>query len=315
MAVRRGVRLLAVVLLCGGVVACDRPPARQPARPSTSVAASPTASPSSAPPTRSAAQLHYISNTGPDRTRPAQLGYNLVDIAPDKTKIDALPAGSWALVWLGNLDNTSCTPGFTWSEFTAAVDTLAGDRKVFGYYLSDEPHPSFCPAAVAHIRQRADYIRARDPVQKSFIVVLDSSKICVHNPGCEYEQLRPALSHVDYIGIDPFPCNALSGCHFEKIDSAVQDATAKGVPAAAMVPVIQVFGQYCNTEQTHYYILPTVAQMHEMLARWDALVPNPTFDFSYTWRSKGPACPALDKANGTAGYADLQSIMREHNGG
>ena len=39
------------------------------------------------------------------------------------TAIDALGPDQKALVWLGNLDNTNCTPGFSWSQFTAAVMT------------------------------------------------------------------------------------------------------------------------------------------------------------------------------------------------
>jgi hypothetical protein len=40
--------------------------------------------------------------------------------------VDALGSGS-GLVWLGNLDGTTCTPGYSWSAFTAAVDRLGHD--------------------------------------------------------------------------------------------------------------------------------------------------------------------------------------------
>jgi hypothetical protein len=232
---------------------------------------------------------------------------------PNKSAIDALGPGQQALVWLGNLDNTSCTPGFSYPKFTAAVDQLAGDRKVFGYYLSDEPHPSVCPDAVAHIRQRADYIRAKDPAQRSFIVVLDAGKQCNGDFGCEYKAMRPDETHVDLFGIDPFICNVSHGCNFDRIDSTVRLAELKGIPRASMVPVLQVFGQACNTEQTHYYKLPSQEELRQALRRWDAAVANPAFDFAYTWASEGPACPALDRATGAGGNADLQSIIRERN--
>jgi hypothetical protein len=260
-----------------------------------------------------AATLHYISNTHADRAGAATLGYNLFDMAPTKADIDALGPGQQALVWLGNLDNTNCTPGFSYPKFTAAVDSLAGDRKVFGYYLSDEPHPSVCPDAVAHIRQRADYIRAKDPTQRSFIVVLDADAQCGSSPGCEFAALRPDQTHVDLIGVDPFVCSIGKGCGFDRIGTTVGLAETKGIPRAALVPVIQVFGQTCNTEQSHYYKLPSQDELRQALARWDAEVPDPVFDFAYTWASLGPACPALDRADGTGGNADLQSIIKERN--
>jgi hypothetical protein len=268
------------------------------------------AAPSSAPPGSapsagpSGPTLHYASNTHDDQAAAAKVGFNLFDLPPDKAAIDALGPGRQALVWLGNLDNTNCTPGYSDEKFRAAVDRLAGDRKVFGYYLSDEPHPSVCPKAVEHIRQRADYIRAKDPAQRSFIVVLDAGKECHSDFGCEYAALRPEQTHVDLFGIDPFICNLAKGCDFDRIGRTVGLAEAKGIPRAKMVPVIQVFGQTCNSQQTHYYKLPSADELTQALAHWDAALPRPPFDFAYTWASEGPACPALDKA------ADLQSILR-----
>src|SRR5207248_6872983 len=139
-------------------------------------ASTPATAATTAPATPAGPTLHYVSNTHGQYATAARFGFNLVDIGPGKDAIDALPAGQRALVWVGNLDNTNCTPGYSWPQFTAAVDRLAGDPKVFGYYLSDEPHPRLCPDALAHVRQRADYIRGRDPAQKSFVVVLDTTK-------------------------------------------------------------------------------------------------------------------------------------------
>jgi hypothetical protein len=79
-----------------------------------------------------------------------------------------------------------------------------------------------------------------------------------------------------------------------------------------MVPVIQVFGQTCN-DKDHYYKLPSPDELRQSLRQWDTELPNPVFDFAYTWASEGPACPALDRSNGTGGNPDLQSVIREHN--
>ncbi|HEY2796238.1 MAG TPA: hypothetical protein VGJ28_27980 [Micromonosporaceae bacterium] len=250
--------------------------------------------------------LHYVSNTGPHIAAAANLGFDLFDVSPNKSRIDGLGAGQRALVWLGNLDNTDCTPGYSWSAFTAAVDRLAHDPKVFGYYISDEPHPSICSTAVADIRARADYIRAHAPGQKSFIVVMDASRICGTHPGCEYRQLNAHTTHVDLFGIDPFPCHSGAPCAPERIDVEVERAIDGGIPVNDIVPVFQVFGQACSS-RAGYYQLPSAAALRDMFAQWQASVPDPAFDFAYTWRSEGPACPSLDRAK------SLQSIVREHN--
>lgn len=259
--------------------------------------------------------MHYISNTGSDLSKVAGLGFNLFDMGPDKSRIDSLGANQKALVWLGNLDNTNCTPGYSWSEFTSAVRRLADDPKVFGYFISDEPHPSECPKAAAHIRMRADYIRQQDPRQKSFIVVMDASRLCGSDMGCEYRQLKPSITHVDFVGIDPFPCRIGGGCSPDKIDLEVTRAVHEGVPVENIVPVFQVFGQDCASNKTKYYAQPLPAELATMLTHWATLVPGPAFDFTYTWRSDGPACPALDRANGDTAYPDLQEVMAQHNAG
>jgi hypothetical protein len=233
--------------------------------------------------------------------------------------VDSLGTGQRALVWLGNLDNADCAaPDYSWTRFTAAVDALAGHPKVFGYFLADEPHPKACPNAAADIRRRADYIRAHDPSHLSFIVVVDGSNQCDGGYGCELSALRPAQTHVDLIGLDPYPCNvdnAAGGCTYRKIGDTVRRALASGIPASALVPVFQAFGQACRTDGAPYYRLPSEAELRTILARWRALLPHPAFDYTYTWGHQGSACPTLSDADGRNGYPDLQSVLRAHNTG
>jgi len=185
------------------------------------------------------------------------LGFDLLDTGASRASVDALAPGQRALIWLGNLGNADCAaPDYSWTQFTAAVDALAGHPKVFGYFLADEPHPKVCPNAAADIRRRADYIRAHDPSHVSFIVVLDGSNQCDGGYGCEFSALRPAQTHVDLIGLDPYPCNvdnAASGCAYRKIDNIVWRARACGIPASALVPVFQAFGRACRAGATPYY--------------------------------------------------------------
>jgi hypothetical protein len=260
---------------------------------------------------------HYISNVDAQWREVAAVGYNLVDAGPNVAEINALPDGIQALVWLGNLGKADCPPpDVSWPAFTAAVDRLAGNSKVYGYFIADEPHPKTCSSAVGEIRRRADYIRARDASQRSFIVVVDGTNQCGGTYGCEYAALRPAETHVDLIGLDPYPCNVhntASGCAHRKIDNTVRRAVANGIPASAIVPVFQVFGQTCAASSSNYYRMPTAAELRQMLARWTALVPSPAFDYTYTWGHQRSSCPTLVDANGDNGYPDLQSVLREYN--
>ena len=260
--------------------------------------------------------MHYVVNLHGQAAAAARLGYDLFDMGPEPSLANALPAGQQALVWLGNLDNTNCSsPGYSWTAFTAAVRAMAGNPKVFGYFLSDEPHPGGCPNAVADIARRADYIRATDPTHKSFIVVLDGSNACGAALGCEYHALQPAHTHVDLIGVDPYPCNvgnAGSGCDYSKIDSRVHSAESNGIPASVIVPVFQLFGQSCNSG-SHYYRMPTVLELTTMLAHWSALVPHPVMDYSYSWGEQSSSCPTLADATGLSGQPNLQSVMAAHN--
>jgi hypothetical protein len=131
--------------------------------------------------------------------------------------------------------------------------------------------------------------------------------------GCEYRLLNPGLTHVDLIGIDPFPCHVLDGCDMSKIDLGVQRAIDGGIPLSQIVPVLQTFGQSCG-DRMRFYREPSADELEELLARWASLVPHPAFDFTYTWRSAGPACPALDVSSGGS-HPNLQEVMRDHNGG
>jgi len=136
--------------------------------------------------------------------------------------------------------------------------------------------------------------------------VLDGTNQCGGTYGCEYAALQPAASHVDLIGLDPYPCNvSRPTCDYAKVDDTVRRARAHGIPGSAIVPVFQAFGQSCAAST--YYRLPDPAELRTMLAHWAALVPHPVFDYTYSWSRQGSACPTL------ADSAALQAVMRTHN--
>ena len=280
------------------------PASHAPSRPTPSRTG--TGVPNSPPLPHPTGTLHYIANTG-GVTQVAQLGYDLFDTGPDPDQLATLPAGTRALVWLGSLDNDACaSPSYTFAQFTAAVDRLAGNPRVYGYFIADEPHPKVCPNAVADIRARADYIHAHDPTHKSFIVVLDGTNQCGGSYGCEFDAFRPAASHVDLIGLDPYPCNVTSSsCDYSKIDDTVHRAEAHGIPASAVVPVFQAFGQACTSSP--YYRMPSATELRTMLQHWADAVPHPAFDYTYSWGRQGSSCPTLVDSPA------LQAVLRAHN--
>lgn len=220
---------------------------------------------------------HFIANLK-GATAPYSLGYNLADKS-SVSSLSLLPAGVQSVFWLGQ----KC-PKPADSTFKATVNALASNRKVFAYYLSDEPHIADCPGGPAALRSRADYIRtASGGRQKSFVVL---SKIA------DYKPFAPANSHVDLVGLDPYPCSiAHPQCDLTKIGEKVGAARAAGVPSAAIVPVYQAFGQERTT--SHYYNLPTASQEHAMLMEWKRLVPTPVMDYTYGWANQSSANPTL----------------------
>jgi hypothetical protein len=277
-----------------------------------------------------AVPLHAAFNTQGDIAELTALGFNIIDVTGSKTNpastlalVNDLPEGSQALVWVGNLGNApkgqSCPdPGFSDAEFKAIVDILANNPKVFGYNLSDEPHPSVCPDAANAIQARSDYIHTHAPGQKAYITVLDGSNMCPEGVGCEYHAFRPEITNVDLIGLDPYPCHFNGAgqpvpCDISVISQRVQSAIANGIPVSVIVPVFEAFGQEDRLDgKSIYYRTPTTAEFQEMLDLWKSLVPNPVFDFAYTWgiQCTASTCPASQSLKN---HPELQLLIKQHN--
>jgi IPT/TIG domain len=277
------------------------------------------------------ATLHYAVNVGSDIPAAAALGFDLFDVSGSPSNpqainavVDALPPGGLALVWAGSLDSGtlggSCpAPGFTYAQFTAQVDALKDNPRVYGYYVSDEPHPSVCPDAAADIKARADYIHAVAPAQKAFIVVVDGSTSCGGQPGCEYGALAPAYTDVDLVGVDQYPCHYdVNGNPVPCDDTAIVDkfdlAVANGVPAGAIVPVFQAFGQAGRTDGgTVYYRMPSAAELDAIMSTWSGLTSGPEFDYFYSFgvQCSPSSCSAPQAIVNTP---DVQPTVAAHNG-
>lgn len=221
---------------------------------------------------------HFIVNLQGSKA-PAQLGFDVFDINAGSWALDALPPGVQGLVYVGQKCPTPAD-----RAFKATVDKLAKSSKVYGYYLSDEPHIGDCASGPSALASRADYIRnATSGRQKSFIVLSQPQ---------DYRPFRPALTHVDLVGLDPYPCSvAHAQCDLSKVGEKVQAATSAGILVNQIVPVYQAFGQTGTSD--HYYNLPTVEQMRGLLAAWGKWVPNPQMDYTYSWGNQSSSNPTL----------------------
>lgn len=228
---------------------------------------------------------HYIANLG-GAIAPRRLGFNIFDTGYAKNTIDHLPRHVRALVWLGQKCPTRAD-----ATFRARVRRLAGDRRVYGYYLSDEPHVRDCPGGPDALATRAKFIRrVSSGRQKSFVVI--SQTTADWKAGYrDVTAFRPAVSRVDLVGIDAYPCS-VNGCDFTKIPYKVRLARRGGIPLAAIVPVYQAFGQERATSE-QYYTLPTARQERRILRAYAGAVPHPQMDYAYGWRHQDSANPTL----------------------
>jgi hypothetical protein len=255
---------------------------------------------------------HFTVNLHQSYTTARSMGFNVFDVSGStsnpkgvKARLNALPAGSRAMIWVGDLGKKAGVQGFTRAQFKAQVNALATDPRVFGYYLADEPNPTSFRTVVAEIRARADYLRAKAPAQKSFIVVQDGTNRCGGTLGCEYAALAPSKTHVSLIGVDVYPCHLRAPCDFAKITQRVNAAIRARIPRALLVPVYQTFGQ--EGAASAYYRTPTPAELQRQLATWKASLPAAQLDYAYTWGTQSMSPQSL------INHPALRSVVKAHN--
>jgi hypothetical protein len=222
------------------------------------------------------ATKHFITNLDGSHA-PKRLGYNVFDINAGGWAVRGLPKHVQGLIYLGQKCPTAAD-----SAFKKTVRKFAKSRKVYGYYLSDEPSKSDCPNGAAGIASRADFVRkASHGRQKSFIVLVQ-----------DYRAFRPALTHVDLVGLDPYPCSTANPhCDVPKIGQKVRAARRAHIPRSKIVPVYQAFGQ--GNTSDHYYNLPTAKELRAILREWTKMVPHPQMDYTYSWGNQGSSNPTL----------------------
>lgn len=247
--------------------------------------------------------LHYAPNANFGKGRhaatyePGKDGFDLADVGTPE-QLGSLPAGVQGLVYLGLCKGAD-------SSFVATVEPFLGSPKLYGFYLMDEPDPTgrYAPRCLASdLKAEADWIHANAPGARTFIVLMNLGT----PTSPEYmDTYNSANTDIELFGLDPYPCmKELKGCDYAVIGAAVAAAEAAGIETGQIVPVYQAFGATHGSYKP--WTLPTAAQEEQILAAWGPLVPDPAFDFAYSW-GRQSADRALEDS------PDLRAVFAAHN--
>ena len=244
-------------------------------------------------PVRDPGPLHYAANgnfTADSHYTPRRLGFTMADVST-RARLRALPSGVKALVYLGTCRGVD-------RRFIARARPFLRSPRVFGFYVIDEPDLKTCPPR--RLKQESTWLHRHAPGTRTFIIVRNRSS-------SRHPSFRGGYTHqnsgIDLFGVDPYPCRSeLHGCDMSMIGAYVRAAEASGIPRARMVPVYQAFGGGAwEDDGGGHFVLPTPQQARRLLKRWASLVPDPVFDFVYSWgqqrgdRSLSAAKPALQE--------------------
>jgi hypothetical protein len=219
-----------------------------------------------------ATSLHYAANgnfSNSGTYEPGAVGFNLADVG-SASEAKSLPTGVKGLVWVGKCDGVT-------TSFRLAVKT---NRKVWGFYVMDEPYVSSC--SPKHLRAESDYIHHQDLGDKTFIILVNMS--ATKHPRYT-KTYTPRNSHINYFGLDPYPCRTeIVNCRYSWIGRAVTAAVNAGIPRARLIPVYQAFGGGNYTDDGGgKYRMPTAAETTQILQEWRSVLPRPVFDYAYSW--------------------------------
>ncbi len=252
--------------------------------------------------------LHYAPNRNfgaGDAYLLAKTGFDLAD-ASSPRQLDALPAGVMGLVWIGRCDGADLS-------FIRTIKAYAGNPKLYGFNLMDDPDPRggivarvlHRPCTAERLKAEADWIHANVPGARTFIALMNMARSATPSFRNTY---NPANSHIDLFGISPYPCRTeFNGCDYDMIDRFVAAAESSGIPRGRIVPIFQAFGGGGWLDDAGgRYALPTAGQARMILARWKVLIAAPVFDVAYSWGSQ-----RADKALESA--PDLREIFLRHN--
>jgi hypothetical protein len=246
--------------------------------------------------------MHYVAGGGIESSgqyTAGAAGFNLADVQ-SLEQLNALPEGTKGLVWLDKAEGVT-------TEFINKVSQYIGNDKLWGFYLADEPDPTgqWGPkVSAADLKAESDWIHANVPGAKTFIVMMNMG---MTSDPTYMNTYNPANTGIDYYGLDPYPVRSGGQLDLSAIEKNVEAAIEAGIPLESIVPIYQAFGGGgWSTDTGGKYVMPTTAQMQEMIDRWASVVPDPVFDYAYHWQSQNG-----DQALST--NPALLEVFRQHN--
>ncbi len=246
---------------------------------------------------------HFAANGNFDeagRFAPGAAGFDIADVA-SAAQLETLPTGVKGLMWIGLCNGAE-------AKFVERAGSALRSRKLFGFYLMDDPDPSgrwrdaCSPDA---LRAEADWIHARRADALVFIGLMNIGD--ARSPAFD-DSLRPERTHVDLFGVAPYPCRSeWPDCDDTMIGRFVAAARQAGIPDQAIVPIYQTFGGGTwRTDSGGRYRMPSPEELTRMFRVWAELTPAPVFDFAYSWG-------AQHSDDALSGSPALQSVFDEHN--
>jgi chitodextrinase len=222
-----------------------------------------------------------------DSSASAGYGFNLMDVG-GKSGSDGTPSGTRGLVWLGNYDNSTCQFQVSDAQIQADLAGAAGDSKIAGYFLADEPDPNACPNAPAQIAARSQLVHRTDTDPSHFtLMVMDSNSGSV-----SLNQVPLWKGVTDYVGLDPYPCYQNQPCKFSWIDQIISAANSAGLNYWG---IVQAFN-----DSTWRW--PTADELTHMLNQWAASNETGYGVFAWTW-----------SANNLTSQPSLLSVLQKFN--
>ena len=145
-----------------------------------------------------------------------------------------------------------------------------GDRKVAGYFFSDEPDPFACPRAPAEHRARSMLIHSIDP--KKFTVV----DVDANSGRDSLRQIPLWRGAADYIALDPYPCYPNKRCNFAWITAIIRAADR------AHLRYWGVAQAFADAD----WRWPTPTEERHMLRQWAASHESGFMAFAWSWAGK-----------------------------
>ena len=255
-------------------------------------AAPPT--PPSAPPPRAPAQLPYRYLTDlSSGTQARQYGFNLVDLGPYRSLIDALPPGERALVWLGGYSRAGCVFVTPDARIRREVLALARDPKVAGYYIDDEADDALpangghCPDVVAQIEARDRLVHLLAPGTFTYEVVAE--------PG-DFAAFARAT---DVLGAAAVPLSNRPSLRL--VEDPQVHRRPRRRPRGQVLGLLQAFGQ-------GKWNAPTPSELRIMIGQWQRSRWQGEQVFAWDWAGWSLAShPALLAVLGAANTARAPS--------